>query len=168
MLILGGSLSWLVFLSVCRLCGSSVAYSRHRVALFGKKKKLLTGPCWDVYYLIFVRAHTPSSVNVINVSSAIFKLTEAISVYQALFLCAGYQANTHRVMLNDCVSARWSPMHQYLALTLPRDSHPLPTRHICELIGGFSSHFRISVSVLPFPYFGFRFSVFHLPLLNAL
>ena len=66
-------------------------------------------------------------------------------------------------MLNDCVSARWSPMYQYLALTSLRDSHPLPTRHIREPIGGFSSHFRISVSVLPFPYFRFRFSVFHLP-----
>ena len=50
--------------------------------------------------------------------------------------------------------------YQYLAL---RDSHPLPTRHIHEPIGGSSSHFRISVSVLPFPYFRFRFSVFHLP-----
>ena len=30
------------------------------------------------------------------------------------------------------------------------------------------SHFRISVSVLPFPYFGFRFSVFHLPVNNAM
>ena len=65
---------------------------------------------------------------------------------------------THRVMLNDCISARWSPMYHYLVLTLLRDSHPLPTRHIRELIGGFSSHFRISVSVLRFP-----FSVFHLP-----
>ena len=25
-------------------------------------------------------------------------------------------------MLNDCVNARWSPMYQYLALTLLRDS----------------------------------------------
>ena len=41
------------------------------------------------------------------------------------------QDYTHRVMLNDCVSARWSPMYQYLALTSLRDSHPLPTRHIC-------------------------------------
>ena len=26
-------------------------------------------------------------------------------------------------MLTDCVSARWSPMYQYLALTMLRDSH---------------------------------------------
>jgi len=65
-------------------------------------------------------------------------------------------------MLNDCVNARWSPMYQYLALTSLRDSHRLPTRHIRQPgnIGGFSSHFRISVSVLPFPHF----SVFHLPI----
>ena len=54
-------------------------------------------------------------------------------------------------------------MYQYLALISLRDSHPLPTRHSREPIGGFSSHFCISVSVLPFPYFGFRFSLFHLP-----
>ena len=58
----------------------------------------------------------------------------------------------HRVMLNDRVSARWSLMYQYLALTSLRDSHPLPTRHIREPIGGFSSHFRISFSVLRFPF----------------
>ena len=61
------------------------------------------------------------------------------------------QEYTHRVMVNDCVIARWSPMYQYLALTLLRDSHSLPTRHIREPIGGFSSHFCISVSVLWFP-----------------
>ena len=62
------------------------------------------------------------------------------------------QEYTHRVMVNDCVIARWSPMYQYLALTLLRDSHSLPTRHIREPIGGFSSHFCISVSVLRFPF----------------
>ena len=31
-------------------------------------------------------------------------------------------------MLNDCVSARRSPMYQYVALTSLRDSHPLPSR----------------------------------------
>ena len=81
-------------------------------------------------------------------------------------------ANTHRSLgtsprqdytQNDCVSACWSRMYQYFALTSLRDSHPLPARHIREPIGGFSSHFRISVSVLPFPYFSFCFSVFHLP-----
>ena len=75
---------------------------------------------------------------------------------------------THRVMLNDYVSARCSPIYQYLALTSLRDSHPLPTRHICEPIGGFSSHFCISISVLPFRYFGFSFSVFHLPCFQAI
>ena len=39
---------------------------------------------------------------------------------------------TQCVVLNDCVSARWSPMCQYLALTSLRDSHRLPTRHIRE------------------------------------
>ena len=68
------------------------------------------------------------------------------------------QDYTHRVKLNDCVSARWSPMYQYLALTSLRDSHPLPTRHIREPIDGFSSEslpyfrFRTSVSVLPFSF----------------
>ena len=32
------------------------------------------------------------------------------------------QDYTHCVMLNDCVSARWSPMHQYLALTSKKTS----------------------------------------------
>ena len=88
-------------------------------------------------------------------------------------------ANTHRslgtrprqdytdsVMLNDCVSARWSPMYQYLALTSLRDSHRLPTRHIREpgnVRRLFFSlpyfRFRTSVSVLRFPYFGFRTSL---------
>ena len=65
--------------------------------------------------------------------------------------------------LFDDVSARWSPMYQYLVLTSLRDGHPLPTRHIREPMGGFSSHFHISLSALPFLYFSFRFSVFHLP-----
>ena len=42
------------------------------------------------------------------------------------------QDYTHRGMLNDCVSARWSPMCQYSALTLFGDSHPLATRHSRE------------------------------------
>ena len=68
---------------------------------------------------------------------------------------------------NDCVSAHWSPMYQYLALTSPRDSHRLPKRHIREpgnVRRLFFSlpyfHFRTSVSVLRFPYF----SIFHFPL----
>ena len=63
-------------------------------------------------------------------------------------------------MLNDCVSARWSPMYQYLALTSLRDSHRLPTRHIREpgnIRRLFFSlpyfRFRTSVSVLRFPHF---------------
>ena len=45
------------------------------------------------------------------------------------------------VMLNDCVSARWSPKYHHLALTSLRNRHPLPTRHIREL-RGFSSHLK--------------------------
>ena len=62
------------------------------------------------------------------------------------------QDYTDHVMLNDCVSARWSPMYQYLALTSLRDSHRMPTRHIREPgnVRRFSSHFSISVSVLRF------------------
>ena len=63
----------------------------------------------------------------------------------------------HRVILNDCVSARWSPMYQYLALISLRDSHSLPTRHIREpgtdkwLFFSLPYFcFRISVSVLAF------------------
>ena len=72
---------------------------------------------------------------------------------------------THRVMLNDFVSARWSPMYQYLALTSLRDGHPLPTRHIREpgtdrRLFFSLPYFRTSVSVLRFPYFGFRTSAF--------
>ena len=44
------------------------------------------------------------------------------------------QDYSHCIMLNDCVSARWSLMCQYLALTSLRDSHPLPTRHSCESV----------------------------------
>ena len=69
------------------------------------------------------------------------------------------QDYTYRVMLNDYVSACWSPMYQYLALTSLRDSHPLPTRHICELGTDrqlfFSLpyfRFHTSVSVLRFPF----------------
>ena len=74
-------------------------------------------------------------------------------------------------MLNDCVSAHWSPMYQYLALTSLRDSHRLPTKHICEpgnVRRLFFSipyfRFRTSVSVLRFPHF----CVFHLPQTNTL
>ena len=65
-------------------------------------------------------------------------------------------------MLNDCVSARWSPMYQYLALTSLRDSHRLPTRHIREPGNVRRLFFSLPyfVSVLPFPYFGFRTSAF--------
>ena len=65
-------------------------------------------------------------------------------------------------MLNDCVSARWSPMYQYLALTSLRDSQRLPTRHIREPgnIRRFFFSLLYFVSVLPFPYFGFRTSAF--------
>ena len=88
--------------------------------------------------------------------------------------CSRDTANTHRslgtrpkqdytdsVMLNDCVSARWSPMYQYLALTSLRDSHRLPTRHIREPGNVRRLFFSLPyfVSVLPFPYFGFRTSV---------
>ena len=69
------------------------------------------------------------------------------------------QDYTHCVMLNDCVSARWSPMYQYLALTSLRDSHRLPTRHIREpgnVRRLFFSlpyfRFRTSISVLRFPF----------------
>ena len=48
-------------------------------------------------------------------------------------------------------------MYQYLALTSLRDSRPLPTRHIREL-----GTYRQLTSILPFPYFRFHFSVFHL------
>ena len=60
-----------------------------------------------------------------------------------------WNETTHRVMLNDCVSARWSLMYQYLALTSLRDSYLLPTRHQPP-ISGFSSHFRTSISILRF------------------
>ena len=33
---------------------------------------IATGPRREVYYLNFIRAHAPSSVNMINVSNAIF------------------------------------------------------------------------------------------------
>ena len=64
----------------------------------------------------------------------------------------------HRVMVNYCISARWSPICQCLALTSLTVSHPLPKRHNREsvmhqtLIGGFSTHFRtsINISVLSF------------------
>ena len=55
-------------------------------------------------------------------------------------------------MLNDCVSARWSPMYQYLALTSLRDSHRLPTRHIREPGTGRWLFFSL-------PYFCFRTSI---------
>ena len=77
---------------------------------------------------------------------------------------------THCVMLNDCVSAPWSPMYQYLALTSLRDSHPFPTRHIREpgtdrrlFFTLLYFHFRTSVSILRF----LHFSVFHLPHSNV-
>ena len=60
---------------------------------------------------------------------------------------------SQKLNANNIHSPRWSPMYQYLALTSLRDTHPLPPT------GDFSSHFRISVSVLRFPHF----SVFHLP-----
>ena len=47
-------------------------------------------------------------------------------------------------------------MSQYVLLTSLRDSNPLPTKHIYELVrhktpvGSFSSHFHSSVSVNPF------------------
>ena len=67
------------------------------------------------------------------------------------------QDYTHRVMLNDRVSARWSPMYQYLALASLRDSHPLPTKaHSWTDRWLFFSlpyfRFRTSVSVLRFPF----------------
>ena len=41
---------------------------------------------------------------------------------------------THCVMLNNCVSPRWSPKYQCLALTSLRDSYPLPTSHSRESV----------------------------------
>ena len=41
---------------------------------------------------------------------------------------------THRVMLNNHVSARWSSMCQCLGLTSLGDSHPLATRHSHESV----------------------------------
>ena len=41
---------------------------------------------------------------------------------------------THRVMLNNCVSAHWSLMCHYLALTSLRDIHSLATRHSRESV----------------------------------
>ena len=54
----------------------------------------LTGSRWDIYS----SEYTPlNSVNVINVSNAIFNYRKRISVYQALSLRAGYQANLELV-----------------------------------------------------------------------
>ena len=55
------------------------------------------------------------------------------------------------------LSARWSPMYQYLALTSLRGSHPLPTRNIRQS-GPRQATFLLT-SVFPFPYFRFRTSV---------
>ena len=62
---------------------------------------------------------------------------------------------THCVMLNNFVSARWSPMYQYLVLTSLRDnSHLLPIREPGKDRRLFFSlpyfHFRTSVSVSEF------------------
>ena len=59
------------------------------------------------------------------------------------------QDYTHCVMLNDCISARWSPMCQSLALASFRDSHPLPTRHSRELVlNVLDTHRRLFFSLL--------------------
>ena len=75
------------------------------------------------------------------------------------------QDYTHRVMLNDCVCACWSPMYQCLTLTLLIET---VTCWLQGTVGDFSSHFHTLfcvlrfgtlVSVLWFSYF----SIFHLP-----
>ena len=68
------------------------------------------------------------------------------------------QDYTHCVMLNDCVSARWSPKYQCLALTSLRDSHRLPTRHIREPGTDQQAAFLL-ISIFLFSYFRFRTSV---------
>ena len=89
-----------------------------------------------------------------------------------LLECLDSDADASVVIVRlQCVSARWNPMYQYLALTSLRDSHPLPTRHIREpgnVRRLFFSlpyfRFRTSVSVLRFPHF----SIFHLPTYKSL
>ena len=63
------------------------------------------------------------------------------------------QDYTHHVMLNGRVSTRWSLMCQYSALTLLRDSHPLPTRQSKAL----NTDRRLFFSL---PYFSFCTSAF--------
>ena len=58
------------------------------------------------------------------------------------------QDYTHCVMLNNCVSARWSPVCQYLAITSLRDTVTL-----------FALAAFLLTSVFPFRYFRFRTSV---------
>ena len=64
------------------------------------------------------------------------------------------QDDTHRVMLN---SAHWSRISQWLALTLLRDSHPLPTSHSPGSVS--TRHWLAAfllTFILRFPYFCFR------------
>ena len=77
------------------------------------------------------------------------------------------QDYTHRVMLNNCVSAHWSPMYQYLALTSLRDSHPLQSRtfvnQVTDRLLFFSLlyfRFRTSISISAFPTCPFRYRSF--------
>ena len=62
------------------------------VAISHRESAKAAQRCRAIYYLNFVR-HTPlNSVNVKSMSNAILIDRKHISVHQALFLCAGYQA----------------------------------------------------------------------------
>ena len=70
----------------------------------------------------------------VDASVVILSRQESLPMAQSVtkLLPRATQDYTHRVMLNNCVSARWSSMYLYLALISLRDSQPLATRHSHE------------------------------------
>ena len=78
-------------------------------------------------------ANSSLVIQFFTIGSTSYKTTPETLAYRHCSLGMRQEEDyTHCVMLNNCVSARWSPMCQCLSLTSLRDSQPLPTRYSRE------------------------------------